>query len=141
MNVSQACIDLVKHFEGCRLDAYEDDSPAKIPTIGYGHTGSVKLGDSISQERAEELLAQDLASFATQVSGAVHIPIAQHQFDALVAFAYNVKGWRISTLFHMVNTGNFTAAAAEFPKWCHAGTRVLNGLVARRAAEQKLFLG
>ena len=36
MNVSQKGIDLIKKFEGCRLEAYR--CPAGVWTIGYGHT-------------------------------------------------------------------------------------------------------
>lgn len=137
MKPSQACIDLVKELEGFRPDAYL--CPAGIPTIGYGHTHGVKLGDSIDQERGEELLSADLAIAAAAVSAAVHVPLTQGQFDALTSFAYNVRGWSASTLVKLVNARAFGAAAAEFPKWVHAGKTVLPGLVRRRAAEQQLF--
>lgn len=137
MKPSQACIDLVKHFEGLRLDAYL--CPANIPTIGYGHTGGVKLGDRIDQAQAEKLLSQDLAAFALYVNAAVRVPIQQHQFDALVAFAFNVKGWKESTLLRLLNAGDFHGAALEFPRWNHAGVKVLAGLTLRRTAEKALF--
>lgn len=141
MKISPAGIALIQRFEGCKLDAYPDASPERIPTIGYGHTGAgVFLGLKITQERANELLCADLVKFEAAVSSAVHVTLTQGQFDALVSFAYNVKGWRASTLINMVNAGNFASAAAEFPKWCHAGKTELAGLVLRRAAEQQLFL-
>jgi len=36
MKLSQKGIDLIKQFEGLRLEAYL--CPAKVPTIGYGAT-------------------------------------------------------------------------------------------------------
>ena len=65
MITSQKGIDLIKEFEGCRLSAYR--CPAGVVTIGYGYTGNVKMGDVISQERAEQLLKQDLVKFETAV--------------------------------------------------------------------------
>jgi lysozyme len=139
MRPSQACVDLVKRFEGLRLEAYL--CPAGKPTIGYGHTGGVKLGDRVDQAAAEKLLAQDLAAFALYVNSAVRVGLEQNQFDALVTFAFNVKGWRTSTLLRLVNEGQLEAAAAEFQKWNHADGKVLAGLTSRRAAERELFEG
>jgi lysozyme len=148
MKTSPAGIALICRFEGCRLDAYPDPGVGwNLPTVGYGHTGAgVSQGLHIDQARAEELLASDLANFEHAVLGAVHVPLTQCQFDALVSFAYNVKGWQGSTLIRLCNAGDFAGAAAEFPKWDHAPAadghmEVLPGLVLRRAAEQRLFRG
>jgi lysozyme len=138
MKPSQACIDLVKRFEGCHLEAYT--CPAGLPTIGYGHTRGVKLGERISIERAEQLLAEDLGVAARAVEKALRVPVTQGQFDALCSFAFNCRGWSKSTLLKLVNAGDSAAASREFPKWVHAGGTVLKGLVKRRAAEQQLFL-
>jgi lysozyme len=137
---SPAGIDVMKVFEGCRLVAYRDASPERIWTIGRGHTGAgVTQGLRIDQVRADQLFACDLLSFETAVCSAVHVELTQGQFDALVSFAYNCKGWRTSDLIRLVNARDFNGAANEFPKWCHAGAEILPGLVTRRAAEQKLF--
>ena len=60
MKASQACVDLVKSFEGCELEAYRD--LGGVWTIGYGHTAGVHRGMVIDQPRAEGLLAEDLAA-------------------------------------------------------------------------------
>ena len=65
MQTSQRGIDLIKSFEGLRLSAYR--CPADIPTIGYGTTSGVKMGDTITKERAEELLREDVRRFEDQV--------------------------------------------------------------------------
>jgi lysozyme len=148
MKHSPACADLVKRSEDeagfiagrcSRLKAYL--CPAGIWTIGWGHTGGVKPGAVWTEEQADQALEQDLAAFEGAVSAAVHTELTQGQFDALVSFAYNCKGWRTSTLFALVNAGKFAAAAGEFPKWVHAGEKMLPGLVKRRAAERELFVG
>jgi len=142
MKMSPAGTALTRHFEGCKLEAYPDAGKPPVWTIGWGHTGpDVTPGLRITQERADQLLARDLAIFESAVTYAVRVPLKQCQFDALVAFAFNVRGWRGSTLIKKLNAGDLAGAAEEFPCWCHAGGEVLEGLVLRRAAEQRLFNG
>lgn len=147
---SSDCADLVKSFESLRLSAYRD--PDGIWTIGWGHTGSVHEGDTVTQQEAERLLSSDLAEAAAVVN---EIPaLSQCQFDALVSFCFNVgpgapgvkdglvwlRSGAHSTLYRLLMTGKWDAAAAEFPKWCHTGGAISLGLVRRRKAEQQLFL-
>ena len=49
---SHTGLHLTEQFEGCRLTAYPDQGG--VPTIGYGHTFGVALGDTCTQEQAEE---------------------------------------------------------------------------------------
>ena len=139
MKISQKGIGLIKRFEGCKLNAYI--CPAGIPTIGYGSTDGVTIGDSITQDEAEVLLREDLERFERGVE-ALAPDVNQNQFDALVSFAYNLGLAALSgsTLLKKVKAKEWVAAADEFPKWKHAGGKVLPGLVARRAAEALLFL-
>ena len=46
--------EIIKKWEGLRLEAYL--CPAGVPTIGWGHTKGVKLGDKITLEQAEDFL-------------------------------------------------------------------------------------
>jgi len=144
MEATQKAIDLIKRFEGCRLETYL--CPAGIPTIGYGHTGGVTMGDRITQERADALLKQDVEKFAHGVDAWVDADITQHQFDAMVCFAFNVglSALRSSTLLRKVEAGDMASAADEFLKWNkakHNGVMVaLDGLTKRRQAERSLFL-
>jgi lysozyme len=140
MKTSQKCIDLIKKFEGCALKAYK--CPAKVWTIGYGHTNNVRPDDVISKSEAEELLRIDLAKFEAGVNAAVKVKLTQGQFDALVSFAYNLGTGALqgSTLLKLLNAGNYTGAAAQFDKWIYAGGKILLGLQRRRAAEKELFL-
>jgi lysozyme len=144
MRTSPVGIALIQHFESCKLEAYPDPGEGwKLPTIGWGHTGAgVTMGLRIDQARADQWFAGDLIAFECAVSGVVRVPLIQCRFDALVSFAYNVIGWRTSTLIRLCNDGNFVAAAAEFPRWIHSGgIEIEPGLVLRRAAEQTVFNG
>jgi lysozyme len=138
MKLSQRGIDLIKHFEGLRLEAYR--CPADVPTIGYGHTQGVKLGDKITEQEAEDLLRKDLATFERGVNRAVYIPITQGQYDALVSFAFNLGMGALlkSTLLRKLNAGS--DASGEFARWVNAGGKRLDGLVRRREAERALFV-
>jgi lysozyme len=140
MNISQTGIKLIQSFEGCLLVGYKD--AVGVPTIGWGHTGGVVVGQRISQAKADELLKQDLKKFENGVREAVRVPLNQNQFDALVSFAYNcgIGALKTSTLCSKLNQKDYKGAAAEFDKWCKAGGQTLNGLVRRRNAEQALFL-
>jgi lysozyme len=141
MNISQAGVDLIKSYEGCRLSAYLD--AVSIPTIGYGHTGpEVELGQTISQDEADVLLLQDLQRFCQGVDRLAP-GATQNQFDALVSFAYNLGlgSLQSSTLLRKYLTNDVAGAADEFLKWDKAAGKVLLGLAKRRAAERALFLG
>lgn len=140
MRTSDKGIDLIKAFEGLRLNAYR--CPAGVPTIGYGHTKDVVMGTKITAEDAEELLRGDLEVFEDGVAEAVKLSLTQGQFDALVSFSFNlgVGALRKSTLLKKLNMGDIEGAADEFLKWNRAGGKVLPGLVKRRKAERELFL-
>jgi len=131
---------LTEQFEGCRLTAYQD--VVGVWTIGYGHTGpDVSPGLTITQDKAAQLLQQDVASAAACVNQAVSVALNQDEFDALVDFVFNVGrgAFQGSTMLRDLNSGDFADAAEQFDKWDHAGGKVVAGLLRRREAEQALF--
>lgn len=137
---SQNGLALTQKFEGLRLTAYQDQ--VGIWTIGYGHTGKdVHPKLTITQEQANNLLMQDVASAVAAVNRLVTVVFNQNGFDALVDFAFNLGNNALSgsTLLRKLNAGDFAGAADEFPKWCHAGGKLVPGLLRRRQAEQRLF--
>lgn len=145
MKMGSDGLDLVKSFEGLYLKAYK--CPAGVWTIGYGHTGKVDgkaicSGMTITKAKATSLLQDDMKTFEKAVTDLVKVKLNQHQFDALVSFAFNCGAGNLksSTLLKMVNSKNFTAAGDEFLKWNKAGGKVLAGLTRRRKEEKKLFL-
>lgn len=143
MKTSQAGVDLIKSFEGLRLNAYLD--AVGIPTIGYGHTGpDVKLGNRINTQQAEILLRNDLERFEKAVKDLVKIKLNQAQFDALVSFTFNVGAgaFEDSTLLRRLNSGEnpCDVAKEEMSRWNKGdGNKVLAGLTRRRLSEIELF--
>ena len=141
MKTSQEGIDLIKRFEGCKLEAYL--CPANVWTVGYGHTGpDVIKGLKISQGTAEVLLRQDLAKFEAAVTKYAG-PAFQNQFDAMVSLCYNIGqgNFSKSSVARLHKHGQFNGASAAFLLWNKAGGKILAGLVNRRKAERNLYLG
>lgn len=142
MKTSPNGVALIKHFEGCRLTAYK--CPAGVLTIGYGSTGPhVTEGLKITQERADDILREDLDRFEKGVDVAVKVSLDQDEFDALASFAFNLGlgNLTVSTLLKKLNANDRVGAAKEFLKWNRAGGVVLAGLTRRRKAESELFKG
>lgn len=133
-------LELVKQMEGCRLKSYADS--VGVPTIGYGHTKGVKLGQTISSEQATQFLKYDLQEAERGVEKLVKVPISENEFAALVSFTFNlgVGSLAKSTLLRLLNSGDKVAAARQFVLWNRAGGKVLSGLTRRRIAEKDLFL-
>jgi len=140
MQTSLNGINLIKRFEGLKLAAYKDS--VGLPTIGYGHTQGVKMGDVITPEQADALLRDDVRTAEMTVSAHVSVSLTQGQFDALVSFVFNLGAGDLlkSTLLRKLNAGDSAGAAAEFPQWDHADGKALPGLAARRTAEQDMFI-
>ena len=145
MRLNKAGIDLMHDFEGCRLEAYL--CPASVPTIGYGSTyyedgRPVKLGDAITQERADQLFEAIAEDFAKRVRSLLKVGLNENQFSALVSFTYNVgvANLKKSTLLKKVNINpSDPTITDEFLKWNKAGGKVLAGLTRRREEEAKLY--
>lgn len=134
-------MNLIKSFEGCRLEAYKAVSTEKYWTIGWGHYGSdVKQGDKITQAEADALLVKDVASSVAAVNNPACCPITaslnQNQFDALVSFTFNCGAENLKTLCKDRTAAQIADKLTAYNK---SGGKVLAGLVRRREAEQKLF--
>ena len=51
MKCSLEGLSLIKKFEGCKLEAYR--CAADVPTIAWGRTKDVMMGDTCTQEQAD----------------------------------------------------------------------------------------
>ena len=134
-------IELIKHFEGCELEAYK--CAAGVWTIGYGHIKGVTSDSVITQEQAEQMLVEELNEYEGYINNMVTTPLSQNQFDALVSWVYNLGGGNLkaSTLLKVVNSGEFNGVPEQIMRWNKAGGKVLEGLTRRRQAEADLFSG
>ena len=139
MKTSQKGIDLIKHFEGCELNAYK--CPAGVWTIGYGHIKGVQEGDVITEQQADEMLVEELNEYETYINTLVAVPLNQNQYDALVSWVYNLGSSNLnsSTLLKVLNSGDYAGVPEQIMRWNKAGGKVLEGLTRRRQAEADLF--
>lgn len=141
--INDAGLAIIKTFEGCRLHAYR--CPAGILTIGYGHTGpDVVENMQIDEQKALELLKNDVSWAEKKVRALVTAGITENQFSALVSLTFNIGGGGLfhSKVLEHVNTNDPTGAADHFMDHVYARgvLEPLKGLVRRRKMEQTLFL-
>ena len=135
MKASRILIDKVKEFEGLRLRAYRDSGGK--PTIGYGHTLGVKMGQRITKEEAEDFLKYDLW-VAGRFPNTMKEIDTQGKYDAVVSFIFNlgVGNFKRSTLYRRIlHHAPDRLIQAELRRWVHSGGKVQQGLVKRREWE------
>lgn len=126
-------------WEQLRIFAYPDPN---VWTIGYGRTRGVKKGDVCTVEQAEAWLDEDLEIAAADVRSLVHVQLAQHQFDALVSFLFNLgKTAEVvkSTLLKRVNGAEHDRAALEMLRWHMSAGKRRRGLMSRRCCEALMY--
>ena len=141
MKTSEEGIALIKKFEGCKLRAYLD--AVDVPTIAYGRTKDVKIGDICTQQQAEDWLEEELVEYEGYVNEAVKVELTQPQFDSLVSWTYNLGPSNLnrSSMLRVLNASDYDNVPEQIMRWNKAGGRVLPGLVRRREAEAEMFKG
>jgi lysozyme len=140
MKIDLRGISLLKHFEGYRLEAYQDTGG--VWTVGVGHTGpEVVAGLRISEAQAEALLRSDVATAEAAVNRGITVPMNQAQFDAFTSLTYNIgaRAFAASSVRRLFNSGDPCAAAFAFGMWRKDDNVDVLSLARRRAAEITLF--
>lgn len=149
MRTSDAGIRFLMAHEGFRNACYND--PAGYATIGVGHLiGKFPCSDpraraafprALTDQEVMDLLRSDLPRYEEPINRLVKVPLNQNQFDALVAFTFNVGvgGFSSSTVLRRVNERRFDLVREALLMWTKAGGKTMRGLVNRRNAEADLF--
>lgn len=140
-------IELLKKFEGFRSEAYIC-SGGEV-TLGYGclydtNYKKFKLGDTITQEEAEQLLLFHVAEFEKPLNIALKdIPLPQNCKDAITILVYNIgiTAFLKSTLYKEIqkDKNNLEAIKKQWLRWCYANGKKLKGLENRRKKEFNLY--
>jgi lysozyme len=123
-----------------------------VPTIGFGATTGVKLGDTITPRKALARALADVQQFEGALKQCVTVPLAQHEYDALVSFSYNVGSHAFcrSTLVKKLNAEDYAGACSELLRWrffqgkdcaLPANARLCGGLAKRRETEYRQCIG
>jgi GH24 family phage-related lysozyme (muramidase) len=144
----EIAIILIKHFEGCRLVAYQFPGETSWATIGYGHWLPLSQLDTvITQLDADELLETDLTlrdNDLREQLGAVYSSLIPGQLGATLSFKFNCLPTLFdnSTFLMLMRQGALVKAQAEFKRWIYGEGRIaLPGLVRRRKCEAFIYGG
>lgn len=140
---SAALIASLAGYEGYRTVAYRDT--VGVPTIGFGSTAGVQMGDRTDPVRAVQRLAADASAHAREAARCIgEVPLYQHEFDAYVDLAYNVGAPAFcgSSLVKKLRATppDYPGACAELLRWVYAGGRRVRGLELRRAQAYRLCM-
>lgn len=132
----------IASYEGFSEKAY---IPIKgdVPTIGFGSTEGVKMGDAITVPQALDRLRRDITVAESAISRCVRVPLSQGELDAYTSLAFNIgtDAFCRSTLVVKLNGGDYAGACEEIKRWVYAGGRRVLGLVARREKEYATCVG
>lgn len=136
-----AFVGLLAH-EGYRDRAYIP-VPGDVPTIGFGTTEGVKMGDTITAPQAVARALADASKFEGAVKQCVKVPLHQREYDAFVSLSYNIgaQAFCSSTLVRLLNEGRYDEACAQILRWDKFKGQPLAGLTKRRQQEFKTCTG
>ncbi len=129
--------ELIKSYEKLSLKAYLP-TPDDVPTIGWGHTKGVKMGDVIDVSKAEQFFRSDVL-VSEHIVNRLGVHLTQSQFDALVSLAFNT-GELGETITGHLKARRYYEAWEFMARWRKQAGKDLLGLARRRAREMFLFL-
>lgn len=128
--------------EGLSTKAYRD--VAGIPTICFGETRGVKMGDTATVDECKAMLGDALVEFEGNMRACLKEPdkIPDKPYVAFLSLSYNIgsRAFCSSTVARKANAGDLKGACNAILVWNRAGGRVIRGLVIRRAEEQRMCL-
>jgi lysozyme len=112
------------------------------PTIGVGHIACVSMGDTCTEEQADEWLRADIIDAENAVNDLVKVPIKQSMFNVLVSFVFNLGrgNFASSTLLRLLNKGFLETVPAQLLRWIYASGKKDRGLIARRKDEGDVWV-
>ena len=142
LSLSASALVGIASWEGFRSTAYIP-IPGDVPTIGFGTTAGVKMGDTIDPVKALQRKIVDISKFEGALKECVLVPISQQEYDSYLSLAYNIgpTAFCNSTLVKKLNNQDYEGACKEILRWDRAGGRVVQGLSNRRKAEYRQCIG
>jgi len=147
-DVPASGLQLIKQFEGCRLNAYPDPLTGGLPiTIGWGCTrdkngGPFRLGQTITQAEADSLLMDECRkNFLPALRKIPHWnEMSDGQRGALLSFAYNLGAGfygsgDFNTITKRLKNKEWDLVPDALYLYRNPGSNVEAGLARRRKAE------
>jgi lysozyme len=128
--------------EGYRDHAYIPVA-GDVPTIGFGTTENVKMGDKVTVTQALNRAMIDVQKFEGAIKSCVKVPLHQYEYDAYTSLAYNIgsSAFCRSTLVRMLNQERYDEACKQILRWDNFQGKPLRGLTIRREKEYKQCIG
>lgn len=142
LSISGAALVAMLTHEGFKDKAYVPVA-GDVPTIGFGTTDGVKMGQSIDPVSALNRAHRDITKFEGAIKQCVTVPLYQHEYDAYVALTYNIgsSAFCKSTLVKKLNALDYAGACQEILRWDRFKGQPLKGLTIRRQAEYRKCIG
>lgn len=114
-----------------------------VPTIGFGTTEGVKIGDKIDPVTALKRAMTDVQKFEGALKTCVKVPLHQYEYDAYISLSYNIgaSAFCKSTLVKLLNESNYEEACKQILRWDKFRGKPLKGLTIRRQSEYEQCIG
>jgi lysozyme len=128
--------------EGFRDHAYIPVA-GDVPTIGFGTTENVKMGDKVTVTQALNRAMIDVQEFEGAIKSCVKVPLHQYEYDAYTSLAYNIGSGAFcrSTLVRLLNQEKYDEACKQILRWDFFKGKPLRGLTVRREKEYQQCIG
>lgn len=140
--IAAAAIALVGSWEGLRTVSYRD--VVGIPTVCFGETRGVKMGDRYTVDECKAMLGDALGDFEQGMRACLKNPdaIPAKSYVAFLSAAYNIgnRAFCNSSMARKANAGDLRGACDALMNWNKAGGRVVKGLTNRRAEERRICI-
>lgn len=141
----KVALPVIAEFEGLRLDAYLD--VVGVPTICYGSTSGVRLGQRKTKAECDAMLRREVAAYrlgwhAYLTADTIVLRLPPTRDAAYTSLAYNVgiRAAGRSTATRRLNAGDVPGGCTAIGWWNKAGGRVILGLSRRRGIEVDLCM-
>lgn len=117
--------------------------PGDVPTIGFGTTGGVKMGDKTTPPKALARTLSDVQKDEGAIKKCVFVPLYQWEYDTYIDLSYNIGAGAFcrSELVKKLNASDYAGACREILRWNRSGGRELPGLTNRRQTEYQKCIG
>ena len=137
-----AATPFIAKWEGLETTAYRDI--VGVPTVCYGETRGVRMGDSYTKAECMKMLQVAVGEYYSKLEPCMtnkNMPVGVQA--SLLELSYNVGTGAVckSTMMKLANAGRYKEACNELSKWVKAGGETVKGLQNRRAeSKTKLCL-
>lgn len=138
-----ACAALVGGFEGLSTTAYHDKLANGIPTVCYGETEGVKMGDHYTKQQCIDMLAKKLPRYWYEIDALIKVPLSDNEKIAYTSFDYNLgtPTFARSSFLKKLNAGDHVGACKGMLVYNHTRAKgYVEGLDRRRKKETSICL-